>query len=211
MYFVRHGEAELNVKGILQSRDYDTNPLTPRGRLEAAAATLLLRRLGVDGYVFTSPLRRARETAMCISAEARVDERLREVDMGEWELRSIHEVPFDKYRLDPVSHGPPGGESMDSVVRRVRDFMDFAKSLNTKAVIAVSHWHPIATALALVMGLPLSRIYRIRISTGSISAVDLGEDEVLFINLSPLRVLRGLGFNDAEIMRACAQRPPEGL
>ncbi|WP_243680499.1 histidine phosphatase family protein [Vulcanisaeta souniana] len=60
-------------------------------------------------------------------------------------------------------------------------------------MIAVSHWHPIATIVALVTGgLPLSNIYKLRISTGSITAIDLDNDDVVFLNLSPLRVLRSL-------------------
>ncbi len=88
--------------------------------------------------------------------------------MGEWELKRISEVPFDDYRRDPVKYHPPGGESMESVVNRVMDFLNFVKSINERSVIAVSHWHPpIATIAALIMGLPpLSNIYRLRISTG---------------------------------------------
>lgn len=69
--------------------------------------------------------------------------------MGEWELKRISEVPFDDYRRDPVKYHPPGGESMESVVNRVMDFLNFVKSINERSVIAVSHWHPpIATIAA---------------------------------------------------------------
>jgi len=205
LYLVRHGEAQLNALGILHSRNYNDNPLTDRGRLEAAAAALLLHRMGVNGTVFTSPLLRARQTAGCISPNYKVDDRLREIDMGEWELKKISELPFDNYRKDPVRHHPPGGESMDSVMSRIDDFLEFVRSINEKAVIAVSHWHPIATAVALITGLPLSNIYKLRISTGSITAIDLESNDLLLLNLSPLRVLRSLGFSDSEIMMECSK------
>ncbi|ADN49724.1 histidine phosphatase family protein [Vulcanisaeta distributa] len=203
LYLVRHGEAQLNVLGILHSRNYNDNPLTDKGRLEAAAVALLLHRMGVHGPVFTSPLLRARQTADCIDRNYKVDERLREIDMGEWELKKISEIPFDNYRKDPVRYHPPGGESMESVVNRVMDFLNFVRGINEKSVIAVSHWHPIATVVALVTGLPLSNIYKLRISTGSITAIDLDNDDVLFLNLSPLRVLRSLGLSDDGIMKEC--------
>lgn len=49
LYLVRHGEAQLNTLGILHSRNYDDNPLTDRGKLEAAAAALFLHRMGAGG------------------------------------------------------------------------------------------------------------------------------------------------------------------
>mgnify|MGYP001770644572 FL=1 len=205
LYLIRHGEAQLNALGILHSRNYDDNPLTDKGRLEAAAVALLLRRMDVHGPVFTSPLLRARQTANCVDRNYRVDDRLREIDMGEWELRKISEVPFDNYRRDPVRYYPPGGESMESVVGRVTDFLNFIRSINEKSVIAVSHWHPIATIVALITGLPLSNIYRLRIGTGSITAIDLSNEDVVFLNLSPLRVLRSLGFSDEEIISGCSE------
>mgnify|MGYP001772580757 CR=1 FL=1 len=203
LYLIRHGEAQLNALGILHSRNYNDNPLTDKGRIEAAAAALLLRRMGVDGPVFTSPLLRARQTAECISPNYRVDDRLREIDMGEWELKRISEVPFDNYVKDPVNYHPPGGETMESVVNRITEFLNFVKELNERSVIAVSHWHPIATAVALIAGLPLSNIYKLRIGTGSITAIDLSRGDVVFLNLSPLRVLRSLGLSDKEILSGC--------
>jgi len=206
IYFIRHGEAQLNAMNILHSRSYEDNPLTGKGRLEAAAAAFLLSRLGVKGPVFSSPLLRARQTAQCIDPNFKVDERLREIDMGDWELKKISEIPFNNYLRDPVKYYPPNGETMESVVKRMGDFIEFAKSLNARVVIAVSHWHPIATAVALITGLPLSNIYRIRIGTGSITAIDLDINDLLFSNLSPLRILRSLGFKDEDIMSYCGDK-----
>jgi broad specificity phosphatase PhoE len=83
------------------------------------------------------------------------------------------------------------------------DFINYARGLGARAVVAVSHWHPIATAIALIIGLPLSNIYKIRIGTGSITAIDLEIGDLLFSNLSPIRILRSLGFRDEEILAEC--------
>ncbi|GAB6947982.1 histidine phosphatase family protein [Vulcanisaeta sp. JCM 16161] len=203
LYLIRHGEAQLNALGILHSRNYNDNPLTDKGRLEAAATAMLLRKLGVHGPVFTSPLLRARQTASCIDPNYRVDERLREIDMGEWELKKISEIPFNDYVRDPIKYHPPGGETMESVVNRVMDFLNFIKGINEKHVIAVSHWHPIATIVALITGLPLNNIYRLHLDTGSVTAINLDHNYVVFINLSPLRILRSLGFSDSEVIKEC--------
>ena len=63
-YFVRHGETESNVLGIVAgSTDV---PLTARGRTQALAAAATLKAAGVTA-VYSSSLLRARDTAHCIA------------------------------------------------------------------------------------------------------------------------------------------------
>jgi 2,3-bisphosphoglycerate-dependent phosphoglycerate mutase len=63
-YFVRHGETESNVLGIVAgSTDV---PLTARGRTQALAAAEMLKAAGLTA-VYSSSLVRARDTAHCIA------------------------------------------------------------------------------------------------------------------------------------------------
>ena len=87
--FVRHGETAPNRDGLVLGR---ADPvLTEEGRRQARC---LARVLAEERAValHTSPLRRARETAEALAApcglEPVVDDRLIEVDWGEWEGRS---------------------------------------------------------------------------------------------------------------------------
>jgi probable phosphoglycerate mutase len=62
-YFVRHGETESNVLGIVAgSTDV---LLTEHGRAQARTAADTLKAAGITA-VYSSPLRRARDTADCI-------------------------------------------------------------------------------------------------------------------------------------------------
>lgn len=67
---------------------------------------------------------------------------------------------------------------------RVEDFLRSAEGY--EAAVAVSHSHIIATAVALTLGAPLGNIYRVRIDTGSITAIDPKGKEVLFVNYKPI-------------------------
>src|SRR5512144_1828975 len=67
LYLVRHGESLGNVNPGL--RRQDDPPLTDRGLAQAARAAEALASIGIDA-VFSSPLRRARETAEAIGAAA---------------------------------------------------------------------------------------------------------------------------------------------
>ncbi|HET9599219.1 MAG TPA: histidine phosphatase family protein, partial [Anaeromyxobacteraceae bacterium] len=83
LYLVRHGESAGNVDPAL--RRGDDPPLTERGRAQAARAAAALAGKGVRA-VFSSPLRRARETAGAIAAAAGVEvhavDGFGEVEMG---------------------------------------------------------------------------------------------------------------------------------
>jgi probable phosphoglycerate mutase len=110
--FVRHGQTEYNVRGILAgSSDV---ALTATGVAEAAAAAELLAGQPLR-HICSSPLKRARETARLIAGPHRlavtIIEDLRERDWGEWEGRAF---PAD------LGHPhPPGGEEMGLYLARV--------------------------------------------------------------------------------------------
>lgn len=85
VYLVRHGRTTLNAEGCLRGR-LDP-PLDAVGHVEAAALAASLAALPVD-LVATSPLLRARETALAISAAHRLEPEvvkgLTDRDYGAW-------------------------------------------------------------------------------------------------------------------------------
>lgn len=81
LHLVRHGESAGNVNPGL--RRSDDPPLTDRGRDQAARAAAALARIGLEA-VYSSPLRRARETAEVVNGSITV---LREDD-GQLQLVS---------------------------------------------------------------------------------------------------------------------------
>jgi len=196
IYLVRHGESTLNREGILQSRDINVGPLTEKGRLEALCVARFLKNntKGIS-RVIASPLLRARETASIIAGEIKVDltidERVREVEMGKWEMMKINDIGpgFLKYSRNPLKYPPPGGEDAESVLGRMINVINEAK----ENIVVVSHYQPIASLITHVVGSSQSNIYRIRIDTGSVSAIfkddEWGDWRVLFINIKPFNFL----------------------
>jgi probable phosphoglycerate mutase len=180
--FVRHGETDANRRRLALGRA--DPPLTERGETQVAA---LARRLGnerVDA-VYSSPLRRARDTAAPIAAalgvDVVVDDRLVELDYGEWDTTSFADLPPDalaRWRGDPT-FAPPGGESLRAVATRVGEFC--AEVLDGPHAVAVSHVSPIKAAvtwaldadelLAWKMFLELASITRIAGRDGNATLV----------------------------------------
>lgn len=147
--FVRHGQTEYNVKGILAgSTDV---ALTDVGLREAAAAAEALAGQPLR-HVCSSPLKRARDTARMIAQPHRlpltVIDDFRERNWGEWEGRVF---PAD------LGHPhPPGGEEMGLYLARVRHALEtfFALTGEGPAVV-VAHggiFHGICRLLGATEG-----------------------------------------------------------
>lgn len=84
LYFVRHGESEANIIRKISNRGY-VHGLTEKGRGQAAILADKMRDRGI-GHIYTSPLRRAVETAQILASTLAVPYEitgaLREFDCG---------------------------------------------------------------------------------------------------------------------------------
>ncbi len=129
IYIIRHGETNLNAKGVLQgSMD---EPLNESGLSLARTVGERMKDIRFDAC-FSSPLKRAAETARIVleesnnSASIRYDDRLREICFGAVEgqqLSSLGEQGQlffeDTFRYAPF----PGGETVDQVCARTQQFL----------------------------------------------------------------------------------------
>jgi broad specificity phosphatase PhoE len=159
---VRHGETDWNRDNRFQGR---ADPeLNDAGR--AQALELAEQLLDDDPFaaLYTSPLRRARETAQIIgdrlALEPRTSDALLEVDVGSWSglTRGEVEARFpDGFRtwLDYDS-GWDDGETYEELARRVvQGLCDIASAHPGERVLAVTHGGPLRTLLAVAEGISL--------------------------------------------------------
>jgi alpha-ribazole phosphatase len=88
-------------------------------------ASRLRRLLPANAPLFSSPLRRCRLLAEALCPAPRFDDRLREMDFGDWELRPWDQIDrdlLDAWARDPLNFTPPGGESARNLHARVTEF-----------------------------------------------------------------------------------------
>jgi len=189
LYVVRHGETAGNAQ--MRYIGMSDEPLTENGIQQARLAADALSRLPV-GLVVSSPLRRAAETAARIreacGAQLRVDPRLAEGSFGNWERRTRDEVLslgdedsalLARWESDP-SCSPPGGESIESVQRRVLSLIEeLARSGAGAPIVLVSHVGPIKALIAAVLDIPLQSTRRFFLDPGTISVMEWGANPVL--------------------------------
>jgi alpha-ribazole phosphatase len=115
--------------------------------------------------VYSSPAARCRELALPIAAHLaltlEVDERLQELDFGEWEGRTWNDIEtkdaarFQTWANDWRSAVPPKGESIVALERRVAQFMN---DLAQKPVLVVTHAGPIRALRVLYQALSWEKV-----------------------------------------------------
>jgi probable phosphoglycerate mutase len=171
--FVRHGQTAVNREGRLQGR-LDP-PLTDLGREQARLAAAGLAGSGAT-LVVVSPLARAADTGRAIAdvlgARVEHDERLYELDYGDWDGRKFAEVSaaeWQQWRADPT-FAPPGGESLVSVGTRIGAFCD-EHLREHDTVVAVSHVSPIKAAVIWALGIGDEATWRMHLDVASMTRI----------------------------------------
>jgi probable phosphoglycerate mutase len=163
LILVRHGETPANSDGVWHG-SLDT-PLSERGKKQASRVAQRIEGSFPDAAaVYSSDLQRARNTAEPIAAalglERRLDEQLREYDLGSWEGKTYSELYHEHklwhhIRTDP-DFAPHGGESPRQVAERLTAALkSIAAGHPRQRVVVVTH----GGALSMAMGAILDGSY----------------------------------------------------
>jgi broad specificity phosphatase PhoE len=166
LVLVRHGQTTANQQGLLLGRA--DPPLCEDGWDQAGALARSLARTP-PGRMISSPLTRARQTAVAIAAACAVvveiDERWVEMDYGTLDGRPAS-------ALHP-GHVPPGGESVAAVGTRVRAACrELAPVAAATDVVVVSHVSPIKAAVAWALGVDDRVAWRMWLADAAVCRID---------------------------------------
>ncbi|MEU9119356.1 bifunctional RNase H/acid phosphatase [Streptomyces sp. NPDC048506] len=179
---LRHGETALTPEKRFSGSGGGDPELSAAGRRQAEATATALAARGTIQAVVSSPLRRCQETARAVAdrlgLEVRVEEGLRETDFGSWEGLTFAEVrerfpeDLDAWLASSKAAPTGGGESFATVARRVAVARDkLLARYAGKTVLLVTHVTPIKTLVRLALGAPPESLFRMELSTASLSAV----------------------------------------
>jgi probable phosphoglycerate mutase len=185
LYLVRHAQSVGNT-----SADWQPDPpLTELGREQARLVGERLARQGVDA-IFSSPLRRALETARPI-AEATglsvtVVDDLREIDVGPAETDAARIALEEReaiHRLlvkNPSWDAFPGSEGSGPFRARITAAIDdIVRQCPARRVAVVTHGGVIQTYVSIILGLP-GDVYFYPFNAGITSIRALDDRRVLW-------------------------------
>ncbi len=193
LIIVRHGETKWNnmhrYQGIM---DIELNE-TGYEQAQKAAEFLKDKKLNC---VYASDLKRARNTAEIISKHHNLQPNtlagLREMNFGDWEGMNFKEIErdyydlFEKWKEDPTSVSPPGGEMLAEFQKRIIDSLEkiISNQQGDNTVLVVSHGGAIRIMLAYYLKIPLQYFWRIDIDNASVSKMVFFDDApiIKFVN-----------------------------
>jgi len=142
LILIRHGETKEGKKGILLGQL--PGNLTGAGKQEMIAAAKKIREEVNPEVIFSSDLKRAKDSAKILSNELGLNvvynKLLRERSGGDAEGKTEEKINWKEYeRVSLPYRKHKGGESFIDVKNRAEEFLEFLRSQKYKTVIIVSH------------------------------------------------------------------------
>lgn len=199
----RHGESQWHADNrYTGSSDVG---LTERGLAQAEALGTWARDAGLAA-VWSSDLDRARHTALpaasTIGTEVRIEPRLRELDFGWAEGRTLEEMratdpdAVGAFLADPAGSPMPGGEAPALAAQRAHEGLAHIAARHPgERVLVVTHSTLLRLLLCRLFGLPLTRYRTVFpfVRNTSITEIGLQGDEVTLLEYnSPIDHVRSL-------------------
>jgi len=182
LFLVRHGETAWNRDRRIQGARSNT-PLNETGYEQADRLAAVLKKQGLDA-VYSSPLKRAVDTAEVIAKECKVPlvvvPEFREIDAGELDGLSTlemgnHYATFwaDWSKGDPSTR-LPNGESLEELQKRAWWAMEriLEKHVDGGVVSVVAHMFTNMVIIARALDLDLRNVLHLRQDSAAISVIE---------------------------------------
>jgi broad specificity phosphatase PhoE len=202
LHCIRHGETLHNAEGRVQGQS--DVPLSELGRRQgqAVAEALDYRQLG---GVFSSPLKRALETAEIIAQthrlKVRIDRRLMEIHAGVFQNRLRSEIEdlfpeaIARWRSGDPDFVIPGGESQRQLAERGCQALAAICRSGLREAAVVAHGRLLTVTLKSLLGIPPAEGPQ-SLQNGSITTVEMTADgRVELLALDQIEHLKGVGLS----------------
>ena len=179
LILARHGETAWNVEKVFRGRaDVDLDRV---GLKQAELLGKYLSNWELEA-IYSSPLRRALDTANMVAGyqkvAVRVAEGLTDFDYGEWqsvpeqEVKKLYPALLNEWHSNPHKVRTPGGESLEDVRRRVVELINDILPRHRGNVLLVSHRVVIKVLICYLLGLDNSHFWNIRQDVCGITTFD---------------------------------------
>lgn len=182
---MRHGEPV----GGSRYRGQMDDPLSSTGWAQMRAAVGQHRPWEV---ILSSPLSRCLDFAQELAANAglplEIDERLMEIGFGVWQGKTREEITqydpglLQRFYRDPMTHRPEDAEGLAEFRSRVVSaWNDILNRHAGRHILIVCHAGVIRMALAHILDIPLSNLFRIKVGNASLTRIECAEQGEEFL------------------------------
>lgn len=177
LYFIRHAKPDLPQRMCIGSTDI---PLGMEGRIQCAVLARRMAEIPVSA-VFSSDLRRARQTAAAFARAVTVIPGLREMDAGDWDGLTFAEIRrrwpeiYEKRGIAPETP-IPGAEPAQAGQARFLAAVREALAQSSGDIAIVAHGTVIQSLICHAKGIPPALGRQFRLGYTSITTVDFDGD-----------------------------------
>ena len=196
---VRHGQTESNITGYFMG--WSDEDMSDSGYAQAQKLASRLAHLPIAS-VYTSPLKRAHNTALIVAkahnVKPKISDNLIEIQVGDWQGLHRDEISqrwpelWQQLRTDPSEVTMPNGESLRQVTERaVRAFETVVRANQDKQALIVTHDIIIRVLVAHALGVPNSIYRRFEINNASLSLIRVDNSNPHLITLNDTSHLEG--------------------
>jgi len=174
VFLIRHGETEWSLSG--QHTGMTDIPLTENGRTMPRLLAPILAKV-TFARIFTSPLKRARETCELagLGERAEIDHDLVEWNYGDYEGLTTKEIHAKTPGWMLFRDGCPGGDGPEDVARRVDSVIGRVRAVEGDVAL-FAHGHVFRVFVARWIGLQATAGCHFVLDTATVSVLSYYRD-----------------------------------
>lgn len=180
IYLLRHTSLSIEPDIFYGQSDID---VSDNFENEVKKIKHKISKLNIDGEkikIISSPLTRCKKLANALFSDFSVEERIKELNFGDWENKNIKQIPKDQlesWKNNIMSFKIPNGESNNEFYQRVKRFCDEVIKINHDIFI-IAHAGSINCIISYLAKIPFDKLVIEnwkKISYGSISLLNKKE------------------------------------
>ena len=184
LFFLRHTSLNVEIDVFYGQTDLDVSDSFEE---EVKLIQKKIKNFNIDTNsikVYSSPLKRCIKLTNKLTENYIVDERIKEMNLGDWEMKKISSISKkDKlnWENNHLSFKIPNGESNNEFLKRLKSFLEDIFKFNEDALI-VCHAGSINGMLSLLTKEPFDKMvknYWELIKHGSLSLIELKNELII--------------------------------
>ncbi len=181
IYLVRHTTPNIE-KGICYGQSDLGITDSFQGEVEKIHQQIPIKEIS---KVYSSPLQRCKLLAKTFNKEITFDNRLKELNFGDWELQPwdcIHSTELNPWMDDFVNVQVPNGESYMMLQQRTLNFFASLDHGSNERNIIVSHAGAIRSLISHIQNIALEDSFNIKLDYGHVLCINTTEQQFEIIS-----------------------------